>query len=308
MMSLKNFASAQSVVLYFDVNKTILMEDKASGKTEDQVILGMLAENYEPFFVDWTGEGKKESYYQYITKVLKKGYKGQSFKKQRNHAIKSKFLPALNKLDPVLFAEAEQLRLKLQSLLRNSSQHHGLVDAFVKFLKAWDLWCGQSPNACKLVIRTFGHDIDQVLEGIKKITGRDLRVARAHITVEGDLSVSTKEVHPLSNMQLYIVQSSSDYHFIQDNYGHWKAGSFQSQHGKPFPLSEDTLSLFFDDNVEGAERGDQKDIVHPFDESGQFVAPAQLIKEGVLIPVSPLQVCLDEDYFIKKIRPYLAGF
>ena len=297
----------QNSILYFDVNKTILMEDKASGKTEDQIILGLLAEKHKSFFIDWSGSGKIESFYHYISRKLSSKHHGKNFKKKRDQTLNSDFLPELVRRDPGLFAKAKALKLQLKNILGTAKPHRGLIPSFAKFLKTWDRWCHDSHSSCKLVIRTFGEDIDLVVDGMKQILDEGIKIEYGSINGQGQLQIG-KTSHPMANISQAILKSSADYIFIRDHYDRWKNGRFKSQFGKPFPVGSNNLSIFFDDNVEGATEINEKDIIFRFDEQGNFLSPRKVVEQGLLVPVTPIQAILDEDYFSSRVKSLLNDF
>ena len=236
------------------------MEDQASGKSKEQVIAGMLAENCEEFFIDWSEEGINESYYQYLTRTLTPYYEGQELKKQRRNHINSHFFSELRSQNPKLYERAQKLREKLVSSLKKTQEYHGLVPSFVKFIKEWDQSCRKSSCNCSLVIRTFGKDIEEVIRGFKQAISPKFEPTKAAISIDGQFHASSIE-YSIISMNTFIGATNTPYLFVQDNYARWKKNGFQAAYGKPFPLSDDAISMFFDDNIEGAQEAAPVEIL-----------------------------------------------
>lgn len=139
---------------------------------------------------------------------------------------------------------------------------------------------------------------------MQNIIDQDLKLSYGKINAEGRLVMEQTTYAPLEMNQAFL-DSYADYFFIRDHYDRWKHANFQSQYGKPFSLKRALTSMFFDDNVDSADKGDQKDIIHPFDEKGNYIAPVQALKQGKLFKVNSLDAILDEDYFLRTVRTQL---
>ena len=312
-------AQRKDIVVNFDVNKTILLADLASGKDYDHVMRGMLAENIPELWRDWDGKGTR-SYYAYLSEILK------GDKKRRSEAIAG--FPDLaaempGNLQPSTIEMCKPYRETMEANEPNPERYGGLLKSFLHFLGAFDQFCSDQAETyrCHMLIRTFGKDGAQVTAAIDdylRDQGRSAGIiVDGRITDDGMLTIDGIN-YPLTEMWTTIKEHTSRYIFVQDNYPRWAKGGRTASSGKPFPLpSDDTdaVTTFFDDNAEGADAADGSDIVQPFTVEVQGGAPgvvtqlpSHLMASSMLVAANPYLALTEDNYFIELFRKVLPEF
>lgn len=291
-------------IVYFDVNKTILMSDAIGNKSEQDVINGILAENVPELFHDWGGDGRKISYYDYITELGKSLYpRDYHERKDYRNELVHRFVEFLRANHPALLPTA----LKQQKLLHDSleqRQHGKLVWSFSCFvLRLKEFWAKNPQLNSKLVFRTFGQDLDHLEHSLAPCFGDDADWESLHFTPDGGLLHRDGEYRRQEFGSILRNQVKARLVAVSDSYVYWRRHHFMLSAGKPLPIFEGrSFSPFFDDNIRGLKHHslEHRDIIFPYKEkTGEGVLPYELLG-NYLIRVNPYEAITDADYFIRE--------
>ena len=279
------------LILHFDVNKTIMMADPVNKKAPDYVFQCSLAENPKYSHV-WKEGQAPTPYYDYLNQ------KFPNDKDARKKALEG-FVEHCKEMKHPHF---EEIRDRYESAHKACTEHPlKLTPAFYNLLS----WLHRMPFEFKILIRTFGIDLPEVEEELKKET--KLALSPQTKFENGVYKQNTTEVS-FSLRELPVVYAiwmlRDSLELVQDHFDYWETNQKKSSHGKQFPLKHkdaEEVSIFFDDNI---EKGDgPKNIIAPFDvTTGKYLDVAEVLATGEAYIVDPLEVVEDPDYFIKKIR------
>ena len=152
----QNIKKVPLCILYFDINKTIIPDDKVGGKTGNDTIQHALAEN-----IEYAWDGKNIcSYSDYVKKYKFPGDKhDKDLKTKRNDAL-SNFI---NYLKYIKHDDYEKINNRFIGLCKKlESKKNCIFDSFYKgiqFLRDQEI-------KHVIVLRTFGEDLDSVMKEI----------------------------------------------------------------------------------------------------------------------------------------------
>ncbi len=302
-----------ALYVYFDVNKTIIMSDRGSNKNETDVINGILAEHVEALHHDWGQTGVRESYYDYLTRLGKSLYPHDYHERKdyRNELV-HRFVAFLEDKYPELAERAKEytdaLHLKLAA-----RQHGNLVQAFSRFVAAFQASKRGYPADLKIVFRTFGQDLNEIESAVVGMNSEGKTpFERGEFTAQGTFVFQGK-VYPRAHFGAALRQNSKAFFVgIADSYSYWRGSHFAAQAGKPLPVFQGrSFTPLFDDNIKGeGESLAKRDIIHPYwEHDKKGILPRELLGSW-LIRVNPFEVLQNENYFIEEYNKACvrAGF
>lgn len=291
-------ASEPELWFFFDVNKTIIMSDAASGKSEADVIAGMFAEAPQYAFF---GKNGQQTYYDAITSQLQDTWlSGEELKHRRNVELQSTVEKIKSKLQAEEITALEERIVKIQKTLSNTAQHHGLIPSFQNFLRTLS---SQEKYRYKIIFRTFGDDLATIKEGVKSLfPSQDIRFIDGQF--QGNQFFCAGQTYSHKKFHHALKTDPEDIFFtFRDDYAAWKETNFFPTGGKPFPVfcNEKRISIFFDDNIDIG-------IIFPYD--GITGSPQVKLSnlEFGLRTVSPLQAIEDKDYYVRVLEEIPAHF
>lgn len=298
-----------TLLLHFDVNKTVIM--KGSGKSNSFVIQEELAGCYR----DIWEEGMPEmTYHEYVTKQKLAPYKGtDEYRVKVIYEIEN-FISDLQKRNHHFYDEVKKKHdYYLEKL--NSQGNLDIVPSFYKALN-WleSIKREYKIQDFKILIRTFGKDRNAVVKELRE--NAHLRFISAEFNTDGQFTLKVSD-YPKAEFQstdlsaIYKYWMNTDQHIaIQDDYNRWAHNEKNWMYGKAYPLersNKQTVSIFFDDNIE-VDKDSKTNIVTPFDvETGQYVAVSAIVEEGFAYTVEPFKAIEDENYFISLIQKTLEN-
>lgn len=269
------------LLLFVDINGTIIVNDSVKNKDVDSAILQLLAENYSAVW-DPTKTTEIMTYRKFIEKHLLI----DSITKKARTEDYQYFIEFLEKIKHPLQTEILENFKKMKVIL-------SACDVFPSFLKLiHDLQENKTPFT--LILRSFGTDAKNVIEFFKEKT--NLTFPNQAIFKSGSLIDDKHTLKKPSELlkSIQIHQHGS----WQDDYHYWHSHQEMHDFGKPFPIdidSKDTLSIFFDDNATDKQilsvQPTSKDV------PDQFKLQDKLIKLGRIVPVNTMKAILDENYF-----------
>jgi len=280
-------------ILHFDVNKTMIAEDLAGGKTITDVVLHALAEEYR---YAWNGTDIM-SYATYIKNHVLPGEKGDSnLKKLRNQAL-SQFIEYLEKNQhPLHTVVSTRFQTLHDKLLNNKSV------IFPSFYSSID-YMEKHAIPYMIALRTFGEDLDTMIKEIHTHIRPNFFSWQGIFESNGTL----KLISLTSDETIFLDTPDAIYQFlkqnheniaIQDNYTLWNKHGELSEYGKLFPIDihdKEVVSLFFDDNGDNG-------IINPRDPvSVHPIAVDDLIENGNILVVDMLKAIEYDNYFINHI-------
>lgn len=277
-------------ILHFDVNKTIVCFDKVQNLNVDETLTLLFAERIA---ASWATNLSPMTYKRYVRKFIVPGNElDQTIKKQRLLHYQDLWRE-LKAIDPLLYEHYRAEWFKAKDLL---TSHH-VFPSFFRLLR----YLKDNGIPYSIVLRTFGNDLDLVLQEIYR-QHPDLGFQRGKFS-KGNLYIEDKVFCEMNDVQVYL---KSHHGAIQDDHHHWHYHhQEQSSGAKPFPFekNEKIVSLFFDDNLK------RKQIIQVIDLNNPPHHPssADLIQQGILIPVDTLEAIENESYFIDHLKPFLTA-
>ncbi|MCH9610830.1 MAG: hypothetical protein S4CHLAM81_10370 [Chlamydiales bacterium] len=266
------------LVIHMDINRTIIASDVTQGLGLEQIVNLSLAKKY----VDSWEEGCEEmSYFDYVyTKLYPGPRRDRALRKVRRDTIHG-FIDHLKSQKHPFYAKAMTTMDEAHSVMENRF-------IFPSFLKLID-HLEQKGEPYTLVFRTFGTDLDRIIEEM----GWD--IPKAHYK-EGRLHTAEGIIDSPEQMNSFFKKHK--WIGVRDDYHYWNQNDELKEFGKQFPIEGD--ALFFDDNIEPDSR---VNIVAPFDtKSGKPLEILPLIAKGMLVPVITVDAILDELYFVNHLK------
>lgn len=275
-------------ILHFDVNKTIVCFDNVQNLNVDETLTLLFAERIS---ASWRQGLDPMTYKKYVRKFVVPGSElDQGVKKQRLRSYQDLW-DGLKIIDAQLYEHYWQEWHKAKDLL---TSHH----VFPSFIRLLEFLKNQAISH-SIVLRTFGEDLDLVLDEIGSYYP-ELEFHRGKF-LNGCLHVHDQILTKIEDIQQFL-----RYHHgaIQDDHHHWHHHHQEQASGaKPFPFerNEQVISLFFDDNLK------RKQIVQVIDLNTppHHFSQADLIHQGILLPVDTLDAIEDEKYFINHVGHFL---
>lgn len=272
------------LILFFDINGTIVALDSAQEKTLEITLLQELAKHY---IARWDKSLVEPiPYTKFVRRYLLRGEENTdlNLKRQRQHKY-AHFLAYLSEYHPKIYEDVSADLAHLQDRLSGSPGH--LFPSFLKLL----LQLKEQKIPFTLVLRSFGNDIPTVK-----------RELAAHGVIIQDIGYFKGPHLYLKGQQLsdplQIVQSvrTGQHQAWKDDWAYWHTHKHREAYGKPFYLSEkQPLSLFFDD------KAIEKEILHIKRLDGREMTREAALASQHLFAVDTLQAIRDENYFCDRV-------
>ena len=266
------------LVIHMDINRTIIASDVVQDLGLDDIVNLSLAKKY---ISSWEEGLEEMSYYDYIYTVKYPGpRRDRSLRKQRRTTIHG-FIDYLAKIGHPYHTKA----LEAQAAVKETMEGRLIFPSFYKLID----WLEKSNESYTLVFRTFGTDLDRIIEEL----GWDIPKAAYK---DGKLHTNDGVIATPQEALAYL--KAHKWIGVRDDYFYWNGHNELKEFGKQFP--SDSRSIFFDDNI---EMDSEINIVAPIDVATGLALPVlPLIEQGVLVPVITVDAILDEDYFIRYLR------
>lgn len=272
------------LILFFDINGTIVALDSAQEKTIEITLLQELAKTYTARWHESIAE--PITYAKFVRLYLLQGEeKTDLYLKQQRQQKYADFLSYLDQHHKNIYEHVYCDFINLRDTLLKNKGH--LFPSFLKLLS--ELQIRQIPFT--LVLRSFGNDIPAVQQELND-----------HLIVIKDIGCFKGGALHLQERQLRcpkeIIQLLQPGHHQawRDDWNYWHRHHHEGQYGKPFYLSEkQPLSLFFDDKAL------EKDIVHIQRVDMKEMSKEEAIYQKYLFAVDTLQAIRDENYFYDQV-------
>ena len=271
-------------VFHFDVNKTITAIDSAKGYSYEEMVNSILAEKYHYYWDDTLPE--EMSYEQYV-----KEFCGFSKEEAKQHILQ--FVDFINGTNHPLKDDVnEDVKLLQDKLL---SQDTLVLASFYRFLS----YVENANIDYAIILRSFGNDLNDVVEEINEILGRTFLETSAYF-LSGELY--TEEGLISSPQEIYSYFSECSNLIVQDDYYWWESHGKHSHYGKPFYYNgddKDVVHVSFDDNING--ENEENNIVAPLNAmTGNPLFLGDLLEIGVVHSVDPFQAIVDDEYYVNR--------
>lgn len=276
------------LVLFVDINGTIMAADTSRGKEPDSAICQMLAENY---LSKWDSVNN-ETYRQYIDRRVCPGDgKDPVIKSKRMNHYKQ-FIEYLQQTAHPLHDEVSSKFTEIKNEMKNG-------DIFPSFIAMIDeLNSNHTPYT--IVFRTFGDDLDNVIKETNKRC--HLEIQNRAKFIKGILHHNNGNVFDTPEAMLGCI-APFQHAAWQDDYQHWHNHGESHEAGKLYPINmhnNELVSIFFDDNAI------DKNIIHvesiPSNTDDQRLLQADLLTSGRIVAVNTLQAATDRNYFIDRVK------
>lgn len=280
----------EHLVLFFDVNGTIIALDTAQEKTIEVTLLQELAKRYTARWHESVPE--PITYAKFVRRYLLKGDEKLDLvlKRQRQQKY-ADFITYLEHNHPEIHEKVQADFIMLRDTLLGSNGH--LFPSFIKLLS--ELKAQQI--SFTLVLRSFGDDIPAVK--------RELEMHNVFISEVGHFEGPVLYLHGrqlIKPQEIAQALIPGRHQAWRDDWKYWHTHKHAGEFGKPFYLSErQPLSLFFDDKAV------EKDIIHIQRLDGSVMPKDEALSQGYLIAVDTLQAIRDSDYFCERVFKMLGS-
>jgi hypothetical protein len=277
------------LVLFFDINGTVMAADSVHNKDLDTGILQFMAENIS---AKWREDTDKMTYKNFVETHLHPGSQLDLKLKKKRFARYKNFLQFLAETHHPLLDETQSQFEKIKTNLSQGVVFNSFID-LIHYLRTNHI-------RFTLIFRTFGNDFNVVLDEVKQKT--KLQFQKNAAFKAGQLYISNGQV---LNKPADMLSSIKPFAHTgwQDDWEHWHAHSETFQAGKPYPIdlaNENVVSIFFDDKALEREIIGLKSCRE--DQQDEKTRQQQLIACGRLVPVNTMDAVLNRNYFIDHVK------
>lgn len=272
------------LVLFFDVNGTIVALDTAQEKNIGVTLLQEMAKRYTACWHESVPE--PITYAKFVCHYLLRGDEKVDLvlKRQRQQKY-GEFLAYLDQNHPNIYQKVHDDFIHLRGVLLENKGH--LFPSFIKLFTR--LRAEQVPFT--LILRSFGDDIPMVQ---KELAAHQVMVSDTGYFKQGILFLDGKQLSKPEQIIKNLVPGQ--HQAWRDDWPYWHAHRHQGAFGKPFYLSKSRpLSLFFDDKAV------EKDIIHIQRLDGSEMSRGEAINAGYLFAVDMLEAVRDDNYFCEWV-------
>lgn len=279
--------AAERLVLYFDINKTLVATGQP-GESRDQAVNNLLSAKYSGIWEE--GQKQPMTYLFYVKKVV---LPREEKPEEEYRDYTSHFVDWLVSSGHPLAGTVQQ---EYCCVMKKLSMAGGAV--FPAFYRMVDL-LSQSGIEFSIVLRSYGPDLDAVAREIESRLGKGFFSGRGFFD-SGVLVLDT--IGQLDLEQSYSYLTNGKNWVIQDDWAWWKAHGEARVYGKPLYVKrgEGILQIFFDDRLRDPRSS--TNIVSTIDvETGRECCFAELMRQGQLVRADTLEAILDENYFVDKV-------
>jgi len=289
-----------TLIVHCDINKTIIAEDLAGGKSLDDVLIDALAEQC---IAQWDSSLPAMSYTLYVKEYLFPGGKHDATLKKLRRQTVRQFITWLQETNHPLHAVVEgKFRLLRDKLVTSPSIIFPSFYAGIAYLKTNNI-----PHA--IVLRTFGRDLDRIIDEIHTHVAPDFfswRGTFKNNTLELLSCDEKREVTLYTPAEIYEFLKTNGNIAIHDDWAYWNNNGERSSYGKLFPIDindHDVISLFADDN--GHPRDGILNPRHPHTNAELDIQ--ELINADYVRIVDTIEALERDDYFVSYFQAMLAG-
>lgn len=293
------------VIFHYDLNRTLLADDPAGGKTVKDAILASIADAYHDRWADEVQEpiGYGDYVKEYVLPTTSENSKTKedkaALKKARGEKV-NQFLTHLQNTQHPSAADACQDYAQMTEVLNSSKSI-----VFKSFYESV-AYLEENKFPYSIILRTFGEDLPRVTADINRTLKTEFFKTTGYFK-NGTLYVNGV-CFKTPQQQYEFFKNLQGNCAIQDDYQHWVAGEEQQSHGKPVPMDlsdADTVTAMADDNIVRKSK-DGKNIVNPIDaKTGKSLPIEQLVDSGHLVVVNTVKAVIDPHYYVAAIKRVL---
>ena len=303
---------SRRIVLFMDVNKTIVLFDNGNDTSAAHNVVAQLGKS-----ICHTWDSRVlESYSSYVRRSLAPGDEvaDPALKKRRqvlDNDLLSRFACVPGGM--AMQSRYEAMLLKLDAM---HAQKRIILPSFQRLLS--ELKSQRYRVAASIVLRSFGPDVS---DAFREVTETNPHFSQGHfgmfckgelrrlasiddVTAAYSASRVGTERRPLAEVlapfpavDIFTATAELPEGSISvwsDDYSHWHDSGEIAIAGKPFPVTQEPLTLFFDDNAE------EKEILAPIfssEYSGESCSTT-----GRIVAVDPVLALECDDYFVGILR------
>lgn len=280
------------LILFVDLNGTIMLADPVSEKDIEAAINQLLAKKYISVWGEHCSD--EISYHDYMENYLCKGDREDlNIKKSRMNFYRN-FIPYLQETKHHLLDEIHEEYRKLSEIYANNNGK--IIPSFISLINFLD----QENISYSVVLRTFGNDLNDVIHELENKTSLTFTTILS-INEDGHMQVANKTLKtPEEMLEAF---KPGQHYACQDNYSRWKSAMHAHAGGKPFPLCDERITVFLDDH------SIDKQILNVICVNKlatynieQAALQKELIRLGRIVPVDTYSASLDPNYFIDKVK------
>jgi hypothetical protein len=274
------------IMLYVDINKTIIIESTGKGFGYEEGVAALLSTEPE-YAYTWGNDKKKITYNKWVDEQLFPG-SNPTLKKKRE-SEHAQFIKAAKDHNHPMF---KKINNEFESLVTALKEQYSrkIFTSFSNLIT----YLKKNNYSFSIILRTFGKDLD----GTSKELAHDGLTFIHGSFQKGNLHLNNNVISDPAKM---ITAFKPGQHYaIQDSYDWWKEHNFTEKGGKPFPVDvsdKHILSIFFDDYAADPV----KPILHIIP-VGTKTNLNELIKMGRVVPVDVRKAILDKNYFINTVK------
>lgn len=281
------------LILYFDINKTLIASDRAGNKSVNDVINELLAEKYEACWDESLEE--PITFDAYVHKILVPGSRDDQGLRSQRKIYLQHFIEYLHEHSHPLYENVFQDYEEALTILATSNSV--IFKSFYFLLDYLD----QKEISYSIVLRSFGEEVFEVKDEInilyKMLFSQTGEFLERKFVLNGNQSIEGSEA-------IYKQLRRIDHTAIHDDWNYWNENSMSAKSGKPFYIDredDETLSIFFDDNIK--ETDSNFNIIAPIDvATGELISIGELVASGQVVRVETLEAILNTDYYIKLVE------
>jgi len=281
------------LILNFDINKTLIASDKVGNKTVEDVINELLAEKYIAL---WDPTLLEEmSFDDYINKIMIPGPKNDSELRRQRKCYLQHFLDYLRENNSPLYELAfSDYEIALKVLAASQG------DIFPSFYRLIEK-LNEQQISYSIILRSFGLELFDVKQEINSF--HEGLIGRTAEFQKGKLYLDSGKVIEEGH-EIYCTLRSIGHIAIHDDWNHWNSNGLAVHQSKPFYVDREdfeTLSIFFDDNIDEADS--INNIISPIDANTNEAIPiVEVVESGLAVHVDTLEAILNNNYFIDRVE------
>lgn len=287
------------LILYFDINKTLIASDKAGNKSVEDVLNELLAEKYKAC---WDQSLQKAiTFDEYVHEILVPGSRDNQELRARRKSYLQHFIDYLHIQNHPLYRTVLHDYETAKMVLNTSN---GVIfPSFYSLLDHLD----KNGISYSIILRSFGEEVFEVKTEIntvyKNIFNRMGKFREGKLLLDEEASIA-------DSCMIYNQLRRIEHTAIHDDWNYWNAHGEAAKQGKPFYIDREdneTLSIFLDDNIR--ENDSIKNIIAPLDTAnGELIPIKELIQSGQAVRVETLKAILNANYYIQQVEEALYKF
>lgn len=281
------------LILYFDINKTLIASDKAGNKSVNDVVNELLAEKYKAYWDEFLEV--PVTFDVYVNTFLVPGPKDNEELKIRRKFYHQHFIEYLQLYTHSLYKTVLQDYENVLARLKTSNSN--IFNSFYCLLNHLD----QKEISYSVILRSFGKEVFEVKDEIntlhKKIFNQTGKFREGNLILEGSNLIQ-------GSRAIYTQLRRIEHTAIHDDWEYWNRNKTSTKTGKPFYIDDkdtETLAIFFDDNIN--ENDSNFNIIAPRNAAnGELIPIEKLVESGQAVRVDTLKAILNSNYYIDHVE------